>query len=614
MTGTLPPRSAVDAAAAVASGAPLGEPVVDVAIVDPVADMVVVDAVATDRALEQGHVAGAAAATLPVRDGAAIRPWSALVCGLSEDRTLLVVDWLLLACREAGIVAQAVPLAAGERMPHGMYVEVAGDTDVEDCLGEVPWGAVDLVVAGEHLELVRAIDAGFVDPEATTVVASCRRAFTKVERDVAPEHVLTEREIDAVASASARAYHAFDGHEVASWYHLPTAAQPGLLLGAVCGTGITGLDEADFEAGIRALGVDAALYVDAFRRGTRLGRREGGRVRRVKTAYQFTRKRRARIAHASRAQFEALVERASELVHPEHLEALQEAIYLLCEFQDAEWASLLVDHVADIAAAEREHAGEVEPHRSVVPDAIRALAAMLVWPDAAWIANRKRRRERLKDLRNAHGITRRDAYELVDHIPLDALERAATRSKRLQSLGGPAADVPPLLQPLRIERVRTTSVAGAVRLRRMAGAAKLRHGSMRQRHERDTAETWLQALHDSLRTDHELARIVARSGTLVQGAGAVREANRATAHAFWGRIVRQSIAIDRASGDPNATVAKLVVPFGWEQLCRSGPLALWEYAAQVLGIALAHSRGLSHPDTVSLAEALCVARRPVEGT
>ena len=564
---------------------------------------------------EVAAVAAVIAATLPVRGAAAIRPWSALVCGLAEDRTLLVVDWLLLACREAGIVAQAVPLAGGERAPHGMYVEVAADPDIEAALGDVPWGSVDLVVAGEHLELVRAIDAGFVDPAVTTVVSSCRRAFTSVERNVAPEHVLTEREIDAIARASALAYHAFDGHEVAGWYHLPSAAQPGLLLGAICGTGITGLEEGDFVAGIRALGVDDTLYTEAFRRGTRLGRREGGRVRRVKTAYQFTRKRRARIDHTSRPGFEALVDRAAELVHPDHLGALQEAIYLLCEFQDAEWATILVDHVADIAAAEREHAGEVEPHASVVPDAIRALAAMLVWPDAAWIANRKRRAGRIKDLRNAHGISRRDAYELVDHIPLDALDRAATRSRRMPNLNGsPAANVPPLLQPLRVERVRTTSLGGALRLRRMASAAKLRQGTLRQRHEKDSADTWLEALHDSLRTDHELARIVARSGTLVQGSGAVREANRATAHAFWGRIVRQSIAIDRASGDADFTVARLVVPFGWEQLCRSGPLALWEYAAQVLGIALAHSRGLPHAETVRLAEALCVARRPVEGS
>jgi indolepyruvate ferredoxin oxidoreductase beta subunit len=548
------------------------------------------------------------------RDRVAVRPWSALVCGLPEDRTLLVVDWLLLACREAGLVGQAVPLVHGSL--HGMYVEVAADEETERSFGEVPWGGVDLVVAGEHLELLRAIEAGFVQPEVTTVVASCRRAFTQVERSVAPQHVVAEREIDALAAEHALAYHAFDGHEVARWYKLPPAAQPGLLLGAIAGAGVTGLDSTDFEHAIDTLGIDAVLHAEAFRRGTRLGRREGGRVRRIKTAYQFTRRRRAVVDHRSRRPFEQLVDRAATIVDPVHLPALQEAIFLLCEFQDAEWATRLVDHVDDIARAEREQAGgDVAPHRSVVPHAIRALASLMVWPDAAWIANRKLRRERLKQLRGANGLTRRDPFELVDHIPLDALERSATRHPRIAAAttGSTDPSVPPLLQPLRVEQVRTTSPSGARRLRRMASAARYRHGSTRQRHELDSVDSWLRALHDALRVDHEIARIVARSGTIVQGSGAVREANRATAHAFWGRIVRQSIAIDRLGPGDEPVVTRTVVPFAWEQLCRSGPLAMWEYAAQVLGIAMANARGMSYEDTVRCFDQLCTPRRPVEG-
>jgi indolepyruvate ferredoxin oxidoreductase beta subunit len=543
-----------------------------------------------------------------------VRPWSAIVCGLPDDRTLLVVDWLLLACREAGLVGQAVPLADGTDL-HGMYVEIAADETVEHCFGELPWGAVDLVVSGEHLELLRAIDAGFVDPDATTVVSSCRRAFTEVERVVAPQHVLGEREIDAIASARSRDYFAFDGHEVARWYGLPTSAQPGLLLGAISGSEVTGLDEACFRAAIDTLGIDVDLQGDAFGRGMRLGRRPGGRVRRVRTAYQFTRRRRALVAYSSRREFEELVQRAEQIVQLDHVPVLQEAVFQLCEFQDSAWAAVLVDHVDAIAVAERELLGEAPPaHRSVVPDAIRALATMMVWPDGAWIANRKMRRERLKQLRSAHGVTRRDRYQLVEHIPLDALERAAMRSTRVPTLAD-ATDpsVPALLQPLRIEQIDTTSIRGSLRLRRLAASARSRAGSPRQRLELDTVDTWLQALHDSFRADHEIARIVARSGTLVQGSGAVREANRATAHGFWGRIVRQSIALDRGADDVGPSMAAQLVPFAWEQLCRSGPLALWEYASQVLGIALARSRGLSIADTRALVDQLCRARRPVEG-
>jgi hypothetical protein len=169
------------------------------------------------------------------------------------------------------------------------------------------------------------------------------------------------------------------------------------------------------------------------------------------------------------------------------------------------------------------------------------------------------------------------------------------------------------LQPIRVERVVTTSVGGARRLRKLAKAARFRTGSARQARELDTLDAWLTALMDALRADHELARIVAASGTLVQGAGAVRDGNRATAVAFWGRIVRQSIAMDRANPSGEPAVARRVIPFAWEQLCRSGPLALWEYAAQVLAIGLAQARGLAYPDVVRMADALCTPHRPVQG-
>lgn len=543
-----------------------------------------------------------------VRVDAQVRPWSALVCGVPGDGTLLVVDWLLLACRIRDLGAHAVPVTSAAGL-HGMYLEVAGDSEVESALDAMPWGAVDLLVAGEHLELMRAIDAGFVRPEATTVVSSCRRSFTAVERACSPQHVLQEREIDAAASASARAYHGFDGPEVAGWYRLPPAAQPGLLLGAICGSGATGLDEDACREAIALLAIDVTLHLEAFRRGLRLGRRTGGRVRRTRTAYQFTRRRRALVDNGSRSGFEALVARADELVHPSHVGALQDAIFRLCEFQDAAWAARLVDHVADIAAAERAALRQevVDTERSVVLDSIRSLAALLVWPDAAWVANRKLRPGRLKELRAAHGISRRDGYELVDVVSLDRGDLDDLRHPRTR---GTSQAAPALLQPTRVERIRTTSVAGAMRLRRWASAARHRDGSRRQQRELDTVACWLEALHDSLRLDHDLARIVARSGSLVQGAGAVRDANRLTAQAFWGRVVRQTIAIDRAAGaDDDPRVARCVIPFVWDQLCRSGPLALWEYASPVLAIALGHARGVAYDDTVQLAAALCGEQR-----
>lgn len=111
--------------------------------------------------------------------------------------------------------------------------------------------------------------------------------------------------------------------------------------------------------------------------------------------------------------------------------------------------------------------------------------------------------------------------------------------------------------------------------------------------------------------DHNLARIVAKSGTIVQGSGAVREATRETAQAFWGKIVRQSIILDRmetgAGNTPqSSSIAQVIIPYVWNKFTRSGPLALWEYATPIMHIAMARTRGMSHADAVQSIKDLCV--------
>lgn len=543
---------------------------------------------------------------------AALRPWSALVCGVPGDRTLLVVDWLVLACARVGLVATAMPIGGDGGMPHAMYVEVAGHPDVESSLSGVPWGAVDLVVAGEHLELVRALRAGFIDAQATTVVASSRRSLAPIERATAPQHVLREREVDALVAAAARSYCAFDAPEVAGWYGLPPTAQPGLLLGAVCGSGVTGLPEAALRAAVDELGIDAGVQREAFRRGTRMGRHRGGRVRRRTTAYQFTRRRRSSVPWQSRQVFEQLVERIAESVDADDVSTAQHAVFRLVQFQDVAWAERFVVHVEDVARAENllldQLPAEGRPP-SIVPEVIRSLVALMVWPDAPWVARRKLLPERLKALRAEHALGRFDAWELREWLPFDADDRALVAPRWLPAARAPQP-VPAILQSVQVRAISTLTPRGARRLQALARASRQRNGSARQREEIATVETFLEALHDTLRRDHGIARIVARSGGLVQGSGAVRDASRASATAFWGRVVRPACAVDDASPDGVPRVAMLVVPFVWQALCRSGPLALWEHAGQVLGIALAHARGASWTQCHEWADDLCRGERP----
>lgn len=539
---------------------------------------------------------------------AVVRPWSAVVCGLPGDGTLLIVDWLVLACQQRGLGAYAVALGERAGMPHGMFLEVVDATVGEDDVSGMPGAVADLVVAGDHLELVRAIDAGYVHQALTTVVASCGRSFEPAERQLWGEMVLSERDIDRVASACSARYVAFDGPEVAGWYGLPAAARPALLFGALCGSAATALTRDDGLAAIDRLGIDVDQNVRAFRMGLRLGRRSGGRVRRTQTAPQFVRKRRAQLPRGERAGFEMLVDRIDQEFIPEHRPVLREAVFALVDYQSAEYAARLVDSCVVVAREELSAAVRngttMHPDESVVPAVARNLTSLLAYHDLAHMAHVKLRRRRLCELRKRHGIQRGSPYRVTDIVPLNQYElsqvvgrRAAARADRTGS---------PLLARQQVLELDTTTLRGALRMHRLRRLRRHRLDSGRHQSELAAAELYVAVVRDALQTgDFAIARIVAASGSIVQGFGAARAATRASAMSFWGRVVRHALSLDRSRADGSLQVTRTVVPHVYTELARRGHLALWDYAGNMVGIALHVARDGSYDEALMFVKALC---------
>src|SRR5262249_50098615 len=65
-------------------------------------------------------------------------------------------------------------------------------------------GEVDVVVASELLEAARAIQAGFVTPERTTLIASCARVFTIDEKSSMSDGRLDAHHLCEVARTCAQ--------------------------------------------------------------------------------------------------------------------------------------------------------------------------------------------------------------------------------------------------------------------------------------------------------------------------------------------------------------------------------------------------------------------------
>ena len=532
------------------------------------------------------------------------RPWSAIVCGVPDAGTLLIVDWILLAARNAGYRAQALPLPAGNSLPYGMYIEVANSDESQCSLSGVPWGHVDVVIAGEHGQLSKALAAGYSDPDRTTIISSCMRQFGHGEQALPFYAVTREQAVDRAAAAVSARYVAFDTSDVVSWYHLPQRAQTALLFGAVFGSGVLAMNRDACHDAIEQLGISVEDSVRAFRRGERFGRRSGARIRRVRTASQFVRGRRGQLPWAERDGFEALIRRADELFPAESRDIVRAGIFELTDFQSVEYAEQLVEHCSQVLQQERATYGDNSATASVVPEVARHLTAMLAYPDLARIAQLKLRASRLRSVRQQHGIGRTDDWSLTEYIPVDAAEadhlsRSAVR--RAQSL-------PTTVGEDRVVSVVTSSLRGALQLRRWKRLRSRREDSARHRHEVETAAAYTAAVMEALEVEPRLAPIVAESGGLVRGAGVVRVAQQIVATTFWGFVVRQSLAVDRdrpRSIDRDHGVGMTVVPRLYRQLNEQGPTALWDEAHHIVGIAMHTARGGSWFDAYAWARQLC---------
>jgi hypothetical protein len=333
-----------------------------------------------------------------------------------------------------------------------------------------------------------------------------------------------------------------------------------------------------------------------------MGRRDGGRVRRTLTAAQFIRKRRGSVERRERAGFEALIARVENEFVAEHRSVVRSAVHTLVDYHSASYAAQLVDHIAAVARDEAATGRIEHPDDSIVPVATRHLTTIMAYVDLAHVAHVKLRRDRLPQLRKRHGIARGTVYTVRDTIPMDAYERAQLALPALAERVDPTGS--PLLCATRNDVITTTSITGALKLRRLRALRGRRERSNRHLLELQAAESYVRAVREALVVDQRIARMVADSGGLIDGFGPARAASRATATTFWGRIACQVIAIDRAGGDSAFTVTNLILPHVLDQIGTSGPLALWESAGRVLGIALHHARSADHDEAVQFARAL----------
>jgi indolepyruvate ferredoxin oxidoreductase, beta subunit len=439
----------------------------------------------------------------------------------------VLLDWIVDAAIADGypVHGTSIPGVAQRTGSTSYYVELATDRQAADegtpvfSLYPVP-GALDVLLAPEFLEVGRSIELGFPSPTRTTIIASTHRLYSIHEKIATGRGIYPIERLREAAVAFSQKLVAFDALALAREHGTEANS---VLLGALAGSRALPLSDDAYRHAIRAKGVqvdanlrgfDAGLAVAARTVGAGVGCGEGSRGFGTPLAP-------AASAVASRPDIAAEKSDVGQSADIERLVAdfaselrpiLRQALPRLIDYQDRRYAERYLARLRPFVAR-----GDLELGRLVA----RHLAVWMTYEDAIRVAQLKTRTSRFDRIRRDKGgggeivvtdFLKPDLDEIYGILPHRLVAPFARWAERRWPHGRPSLG----------QHVKTTTVAGYVRVWLLTLLRPLRPISHRAHEEHARMDRWLAAIARCADWDPALAREVARAAQLVKGYGDVR--------------------------------------------------------------------------------------------
>jgi len=461
-------------------------------------------------------------------------PITILIAALGGEGGGVLTQWLVEAAEHAGYPVQStsIPGVAQRTGATTYYVEIfpqslAALGDRRPVLNLAPVaGRVDLLIASELLEAVRAAQSGFVDRGRTTVVTSTSRTLTNREKIAMGDGREDDARLFETLIEHSRRHVAFDMNDEASRAKTVISA---VMFGAIAGSGLLPFDRASCEAAIRASGkgVDASLA--GFERG--FGRMASTSIAASTSSEDATD---GPLASSSTATSAVAALAAS---WPADVRAMVgHGVARLIDYQDRRYADLYLDRLQRVRALEdRLDASGTHGH-ALTRETARFLALWMAFDDVIRVADLKTRPERYARIREEVGARPDDLVTVHDYFKPRVAEIAgllparwsarlaawdAARSRRgKRSLAFPLA-------------LRSDSRFGHLALRVAASLRRFRPASQRYASEQAVIERWLAAIERVSAVGWDAAYATALCGRLIKGYGDTH----ARGHANLARIL-----------------------------------------------------------------------------
>lgn len=453
------------------------------------------------------------------------RPITLLICALGGEGGGVLTEWVVDTARHAGYAAQStsIPGVAQRTGATTYYVEVfpvplaeLGGRQPVFSLSPVP-GALDALVSSELLETTRQIGNGMSTPERTVVITSSSRTLTTAERMQPGDGRADAARLLDVVKAFSREHHVFDMGAVAREAGTVVSA---VMLGAIAGSALFPFPRAAYERAVR--GGDAAQKPSRMAAASLRGfakafdtvntpREQAALVSRLLATTANDDARPQPLPPAVAAQFPAPVHELLALGHARVL-----------DYQDAGYAALYVQRLAQVLAAERAADPAGAHGFAVTREMARWLALWMAFDDIVRVAELKSRASRAQRVRGEVKATEDDIVKVYDHFKPGAPEFAALLPASLahRVTAWDRRRKTPWAMPL---KVGSHSVFGMAALRLLASLRWLRKRGNRFAEEQALIGRWLDAVVAGTRTDWRLGHEIALCGRLIKGYGSTNE-------------------------------------------------------------------------------------------
>lgn len=422
--------------------------------------------------------------------------------------------WLAQSTYVAGVAQRTGATIYCVEMMSRSAAEAAGSAPV---FAQYPVpGDVDVCIASELAETGRAIEKGFVTPNATTLIASSHRDYSITEKSALGDGIVDlEPVIDAGRKLS-RQFVCFDMNAKAKETSSVISA---VILGAIAGSGVLPFERRSFEQAIRASGRAVETNLAGFAAGFE------GAVQSLASGVQLHGDDgQLPEAEPQGPQGRELSERIGREFAPECATLASHGALRALSYQDTAYADLYLERLAGVQALDRSASGE-RRHFKLTNTVARELALQMCYEDTIRVAEVKVRAERLDDIGEDIGAAAGQPYyvteyfhprfeEFCDTLPAP-LARRALGSDRLRRLTRPLFS--------RGRNVSTNKIGGFVFMSMLAKLRRWRRGTYRFGEQQEHIETWLAAVRKLLPDDYDAAVAVAESIEIVRGYGETYE-------------------------------------------------------------------------------------------